>query len=74
MLETDISSDWGLIVPWEGIKFDQDTHQNIYASGIITQAIDGSYQTAYLQQIKQLNQFFQCQHGIRDKIDSIYTY
>ncbi len=47
LLETDISSDWGLIVPWEGIKFDQDTHQNIYASGIITQAIDGSYQTVY---------------------------
>ena len=47
LLETDIKNNGELIVPWEGIKFDQDTHQNIYASGIITQAIDGSYQTVY---------------------------
>ena len=47
LLETDIKNDGGLIVPWEGIKFDQETHQNIYSSGIITQAIDGSYQTVY---------------------------
>jgi branched-chain amino acid transport system substrate-binding protein len=47
LLETDIKNDGGLIVPWEGIKFDQETHQNIYSSGIITQAIDGFYQTVY---------------------------
>jgi hypothetical protein len=32
---------------YHGKAFDQETHQNIYSSGIITQAIDGSYQTVY---------------------------
>lgn len=47
LLETDIKNEGQLIVPWEGVKFDPETHQNIYGAGIITQATDGSYKTVY---------------------------
>jgi len=38
LLETNIPRS-ALIVPWDGIKFDPATHQNIYSSGIICQAL-----------------------------------
>ncbi len=44
--ETDIKNNGQLIVPWEGIKFNEK-NQNIYATGIITQAFDGTYKTVY---------------------------
>jgi branched-chain amino acid transport system substrate-binding protein len=38
LLETDIPKS-KLVVPWDGIAFDPDTHQNIYSSGIVCQAL-----------------------------------
>lgn len=43
---TDIVNTGQLLVPWEGIKFDENG-QNIYATGIITQAKDGVYSTVW---------------------------
>ena len=43
---TDIANDGNLIVPWEGIKFDEKG-QNMYASGIVTQVFDGNYLTVW---------------------------
>ncbi|NPV69603.1 MAG: ABC transporter substrate-binding protein [Firmicutes bacterium] len=46
LLETSIGGD-ALIVPWSGVKFDQKTHQNTLATGIIAQAFDGTYVTVW---------------------------
>lgn len=46
LIETDIKNEGQLIVPWEGVKFDEKG-QNIYASGIVTQVIGGTYQTVW---------------------------
>lgn len=62
LLETDIKNEGQLIVPWEGIKFDPDTHQNIYASGIITQAFDGEYKTVYPSESKAAEPVFPIPH------------
>jgi len=43
---TDIPNNGNLIVPWQGIKFDEKG-QNIYASGIVTQVFDGKYLTVW---------------------------
>jgi branched-chain amino acid transport system substrate-binding protein len=40
--ETDISGD-RIINPWKGIKFDPESHQNIYASAMIVQIQDQRY-------------------------------
>jgi branched-chain amino acid transport system substrate-binding protein len=50
LLETNITGE-KLIVPWKGIRFDPKTHQNIYATGIVTQAIGGKYFTVFPQSI-----------------------
>nr|CBH39039.1 hypothetical secreted protein, basic membrane protein family [uncultured archaeon]CBH39351.1 hypothetical secreted protein, containing basic membrane lipoprotein domain [uncultured archaeon] len=36
-----------LIMPWDGIRFDQKTHQNILGKGIICQIIDQDYYTVW---------------------------
>lgn len=46
LLETDIPADQ-IIMPWKGIKFDPETHQNILGSGIIVQIQDGEYKTVW---------------------------
>ena len=46
LLETDISGD-RLIMPWDGVKFDQETHQNTLGKGIICQIIDQEYNTVW---------------------------
>ena len=46
LLETNISSD-EVIMPWEGIRFDQKTHQNTLGKGIICQIIDQEYYTVW---------------------------
>ncbi len=43
---TDLSGD-KLIMPWDGIKFDSKTHQNVAAGAIITQIQDGVYYTVW---------------------------
>ena len=58
LLETDIKNEGQLIVPWDGVKFDAETHQNIYASGIITQAFDGEYKTIYPSANKSVEPIF----------------
>jgi branched-chain amino acid transport system substrate-binding protein len=35
-----------LIMPWKGVKFD-DVGQNVYASGILVQILDGKYHTVW---------------------------
>jgi len=45
LTETDIPGN-KLIMPWKGIKFDQNG-QNIYGSGILVQIIDGKYNTVW---------------------------
>jgi branched-chain amino acid transport system substrate-binding protein len=46
LLETDIAGE-KLIMPWEGVKFDQNTHQNTLGKGIICQIIDQEYCTVW---------------------------
>ncbi|HQJ25258.1 MAG TPA: ABC transporter substrate-binding protein, partial [Bacillota bacterium] len=46
LLETNLPGK-DLIVPWEGVKFDQKTHQNMYGKTIITQFSNGSYKTVW---------------------------
>ena len=54
--ETDIvnDEDFQLILPWEGVKFDEKG-QNIYATGIVTQFIDGQYQTVWPEANKAID-------------------
>jgi len=46
LIETEITNEGQMIVPWDGIKFDEKG-QNEWASGIVTQAKDGIYHTVY---------------------------
>jgi len=46
LLETNVSSD-KLIMPWDGVKFDRETHQNTLGKGIICQIIDQEYYTVW---------------------------
>ncbi|NIQ06804.1 MAG: ABC transporter substrate-binding protein [Candidatus Korarchaeota archaeon] len=47
-MDIDAPSD-AVPMPWEGVKFNQTTHQNIYAAGVICQMMpdDGLYHTVY---------------------------
>jgi branched-chain amino acid transport system substrate-binding protein len=46
LLNTDIKQD-RLIMPWDGVKFDPNTGQNISGKGIIVQVQDGQYWTVW---------------------------
>ena len=46
LLETDISRNQ-LIMPWEGVRFDSETHQNTLAEGIICQILEQEYFTVW---------------------------
>jgi len=46
LLKTDIPGN-NLITPWDGVRFDQETHQNTLAKGIICQIIDQKYCTVW---------------------------
>ncbi len=46
LLETDIPSEQ-IIMPWEGVRFDPETGQNVLGTGIMVQALDGQYQTVW---------------------------
>ena len=46
LLNTDIKPDQ-LIMPWDGVKFDPSTGQNILGKGIIVQIQDGQYCTVW---------------------------
>jgi branched-chain amino acid transport system substrate-binding protein len=46
LLNTDIKQD-ELIMPWDGVKFDPNTGQNILGKGIIVQVQDGQYWTVW---------------------------
>ena len=46
LLNTDIKQDQ-LIMPWDGVKFDPSTGQNILGKGIIVQIQDGQYWTVW---------------------------
>ena len=46
LLKTNIKADQ-LIMPWDGVKFDPQTHQNILGKGIIVQLLDGEYYTVW---------------------------
>lgn len=46
LLDTNITFNM-LIMPWHGIKFDQETHQNTLGEGIICQIIDQEYHTVW---------------------------
>nr|QNO56906.1 hypothetical protein AAPMNBCG_00006 [Methanosarcinales archaeon ANME-1 ERB7] len=46
LLETNVPGD-KLIMPWDGIRFDHETHQNILGKGIICQIIDQEYYTVW---------------------------
>jgi branched-chain amino acid transport system substrate-binding protein len=36
-----------LIMPWQGVRFDPKTHQNVLGGGIIVQVQDGKYRVVY---------------------------
>ncbi|RCV64150.1 membrane lipoprotein, substrate-binding protein [Methanophagales archaeon] len=46
LLDTNMPADV-LIMPWDGIRFDPKTHQNILGKGIICQVIDQDYYTVW---------------------------
>jgi branched-chain amino acid transport system substrate-binding protein len=46
LLNSDIKADQ-LIMPWDGVKFDSSTGQNILGRGIIVQVQDGQYWTVW---------------------------
>jgi branched-chain amino acid transport system substrate-binding protein len=46
LLETNIPGD-RLIMPWDGVGFDHETHQNTLGKGIICQIIDQEYHTVW---------------------------
>jgi len=46
LLETNIPGEQ-LITPWDGIRFNPETHQNELGRGIIVQLIDGEYRTVW---------------------------
>jgi branched-chain amino acid transport system substrate-binding protein len=46
LMGTNIAGDQ-IINPWKGIKFDPQTHQNIYATGILVQIQEGQYHTIW---------------------------
>ena len=46
LLETNIPGD-KLIMPWDGVRFDQETHQNTLGESIICQIIDQKYYTVW---------------------------
>jgi len=46
LLITDYSTD-GLIVPWSGVRFDPETHQNTLAKGLISQIYTQEYRTIW---------------------------
>jgi len=46
LLETDMPAEQ-LIMPWDGVRFDPATGQNILASGIIVQIQDQAYHTVW---------------------------
>jgi branched-chain amino acid transport system substrate-binding protein len=50
LLKTNIPGD-NLIMPWDGVGFDQGTHQNTMAKGIICQVIDRKYYTVWPQNL-----------------------
>jgi len=46
LLNTDYSAN-SLIVPWSGVRFDPETHQNILAKGLISQIYNQEYRTVW---------------------------
>ncbi len=46
LMETDIPADQ-LIMPWGGVKFDPETHQNTLGRGIIVQIQEGQYRVVW---------------------------
>jgi len=46
LLETDIPGHQ-LIMPWEGVRFDPETHQNTLAKGVICQILEQEYYTVW---------------------------
>jgi len=46
LLETDIPGE-KLIMPWDGVRFDEKTHRNILGRGIICQIIEQEYYTVW---------------------------
>jgi len=46
LLETSLGPDQ-VVYPWEGVKFDPQTHQNVYARGILVQVQNGQYVTVW---------------------------
>ena len=46
LLQTNISGKQ-VIYPWQGIKFDPQTHQNIYAQGTLVQVLNQEYVTVW---------------------------
>ncbi len=46
LMETDIKGDQ-LVMPWDGVRFDPKTHQNVLGKGIIVQVINGEYFTVW---------------------------
>ncbi|MDD5169700.1 MAG: ABC transporter substrate-binding protein [Syntrophales bacterium] len=46
LLKTNIKADQ-LIMPWDGVRFDPKTHQNVLGKGIIVQLINGQYRTVW---------------------------
>jgi branched-chain amino acid transport system substrate-binding protein len=52
LLDTDIKSE-ALIMPWDGVKFDPQTGQNLLGKGIIVQIQGGEYRTVWPRELSE---------------------
>ncbi len=52
LIDTDISADQ-VIMPWDGVRFDPETGQNIRGRGIVVQVQDGKYRTVWPKDLKE---------------------
>lgn len=46
LLKTDIKGEH-LVMPWDGVRFDPETGQNVMGKGIIVQVLEGQYRTVW---------------------------
>lgn len=54
LVETDITPE-KLIMPWDGVRFDPETGQNIRGSGLIVQIQNGKYRTIWPKELAGAN-------------------
>ncbi len=53
LLETNFKSDQ-IIMPWDGVRFDPKTHDNIYAKAVVSQVQEGRFRTVWPRELSKI--------------------